>query len=639
MLQSTGHTVLTLIERWASGVQTCQRPVLVVTGIAGAIGLILLYSILLLIRARREARKFREELAELAARRQAAESTREADANLLAGLIPLIRTPINTILSFIDLALKTGLDSELREHLDTLRTSADWLSHIANDVHELSRIEAGELQVSDVPFSISECLRSALKLMEPETSARKLVTGCKIDPQVPDVVCGDPTRLRYLVFNLLEYAVSFTASGDIILSAALASDSADDVLVRVAITGTGVEIPPAERLLLLELFRQADAGTVLKSDAPDLGLVISRRLVGLMGGSMESRSQLGAGSIFEFTVRFRKQQTAMEAGAPVYVPVSVPESAPVSVPKSLGLRALSILVAEDNALTRGLLTKGLESAGHRVWAAANSIEIAHNVQTEGFDLILMDLEMPNSLEATRAIRAAEAPGLRVPICALTAHTLPADRNRWAAAGIDSFIAKPIAVDHEVLQLVSELAAQPSGAWTPDPGESEVALEAIPGNATDFLHEEEPGSLDSSAYLFARAAGAETNGFSDSCAIAIDGVETLVIQNSDGPDSGGPGCDENALREVNLGAEIVSCLAGIEASYDNSDDSGPAANVPLSAPAGLALLEASGEWTQPSAPPVEPDRDPFAQARKSLSKSSFGIRVIHSDGDPSERNLI
>jgi hypothetical protein len=135
------------------------------------------------------------------------------------------------------------------------------------------------------------------------------------------------------------------------------------------------------------------------------------------------------------------------------------------------------------------------------------------------------------------------------------------------------------------------------------------------------------------------AGAETNGFSDSCAIAIDGAGTLVIPDSDEPDGDEPDCNENALPDVNLGAEIVSCLAGIEASYDHSDDSGPAAKVPLSAPAGLALLEAAGERTQPSAPPVEPDRDPFAQARKSLSKSSFGIRVIHSDGDPSDRNLI
>jgi hypothetical protein len=181
--------------------------------------------------------------------------------------------------------------------------------------------------------------------------------------------------------------------------------------------------------------------------------------------------------------------------------------------------------------------------------------------------------------------------------------LPADRNRWAGAGIESFIAKPVIVD-KVLQLVSELARQPSGAWAPDPGESEFALEAIPGNAPDFLRDE-----------------AETNGFAEACA----------------PDS-----DEHLLREINQGAETVSCLVGIEASYDNSDDSGPAANVPLSAPAGLALLEAAGEWTQPSPspapPPVEP-ADPFAQARKSLSKSSFGIRVIHNDGDPSERDLI
>ena len=584
-LQSYGQSVLTLLERLVSGAQTwvrasagCQRSVLVAAGAAGAGLLMFVYGSVLLIRARRETRKAREALVKLAALRQVAESANEASANLLAGMIPLIRTPINAIVGFFDLALKTGLDPELHEHLDAVRTSADWLSHIANDAHELSRIEAGKLQLSDIPFSISECLLSAMKLMEPEASARKLVTDCKIDPRLPELVCGDPTRLRYLIFNLLDYAVSFSGSGNIILSAALESISADDVLVRVAVTGTGVEIPPAERLLTLEPFGQADAGVVLKSDATDFGLVISRRLVDLMGGSMECQSELGVGSTFEFTVRFRKQKTAAEAGAPVLAPESV------------GLKELSILVAEDNSLHRRLTTKDLESAGHRVWVAANVEEVAHNVQTEGFDLILMDSEMPGSLETAQAIRAAEAPGLRVPICALTTHASPTDRNRWEDAGIDGFIAKPIVVD-EVLQLVSKL-----------------------GEGT-----------------------ANTNGFD----IALDtGGEAPIAEPNDWlisteRDSGEPDSGENILREVNQGAEIASCLAGIEASYDNSDDSEPSASAQLSVPAGLALLEV----TQDDGPTPGAQWDPFEQARKSLSSSRFGVRVIHSDGDPSDRNLI
>src|SRR5262249_24106539 len=157
------------------------------------------------------------------------------NANLLAGMIPLIRAPVNAIVSFFDLALKTGIDPDLQEHLDTVRSSADWLSRIASDAHELSHNIMGKLRLDETPFLLSECLFSAMKLVEPEASAKKLVTECKIDPQLPKMVCGDPTRLRYLIFNLLDYTLGFTVDGSITLCAALESNSGDDALVRIAI--------------------------------------------------------------------------------------------------------------------------------------------------------------------------------------------------------------------------------------------------------------------------------------------------------------------------------------------------------------------------------------------------------------------
>jgi hypothetical protein len=227
----------------------------------------------------------------------------------------------------------------------------------------------------------------------------------------------------------------------------------------------------------------------------------------------------------------------------------------------------------------------------------------------------MDLEMPDSLEATRAIRTAEAPGLHVPICALTAHALPTDRNTCVDAGFDGFIAKPILVD-EVLQLVSKLAE-----GTANTSGKAYISEADASSSTEFGATRPAFKTESD----------------DACTIAIDAVGKLVIADS----------DENVLREISQNAEIVTCLAGIEPSYNNSDDSGLAANAPLSAPAGLALLEASCQLTQQVASLVKQDDgptpiaawDPFGQARKSLSNSRFGVRVIHNDGDPSDRNLI
>jgi len=175
-----------------------------------------------------------------------------------------------------------------------------------------------------------------------------------------------------------------------------------------------------------------------------------------MVGTLGFQSQLGVGSTFEFTARFQKPKTAVTLEAPVRVPETVP-------PKQL-----SILLAEDDAVNRRLVTKVLESAGHRVWTAANGKDAAHNAQTQGFDLILMDIEMPGMdvLEATRAIRAAEAPSLHVPVYALTAHAMPDDRDKCFAAGMDGFITKPIAGD-EVLQLISDISAGRAKVWVAD----------------------------------------------------------------------------------------------------------------------------------------------------------------------------
>jgi signal transduction histidine kinase/DNA-binding NarL/FixJ family response regulator len=773
-LQSYGQSALTLFERLVSAAQAFggalgafQQPAVVATGATGLVLLLILLGVIFLcIRGRRETRKFREELAKLVTLTQAAESANQAKAEFLASMSHRIRTPMNAIVGFTDLALKTDLDPELRDYLDTVRTSADWLMHIANDVLEFSRIDAGRLQVEDVPFSISDCMLSAVKVVQQEASAKNLLTGCKLDPQLPEVVCGDPARLRHVLFNILDYAVRSSTSGSVILSAAIESNSGDDVLVRVAVTNTGGAIPSHEQLAM-----QVDAGAAVKPGSPGIGLAISRRLVDLMGGTLEFQGQLGAGSTFEFTARFRKHKTAGKI------------EAPVRGPQSVGLKELSILLAEDNAVNRQLITKVLESAGHRVWTAATGKDAAHSVQIQGFDLILMDVEMPDmdGVQATQAIRAAEPPDLHVPIYAVTAHVLPGDRDRCFAAGMDGFITKPIVVD-EVLQLVSDIAAgtakvgvanrasdsrgavlrpeanecampaQPviskenpdndsiatvaqtsstdlgtiaghgepaasavvpdfrsiaidfaenvltpeyveeevtgasdiaalgteSGESTADSGEDDSAIHSIlsdPGDltvetasqsyllhadappSTDLLYGGEARSLESSLYLLAQAAEAEANDFSvvtmspvnaeseDAPKIEVEEAQDIAIHAAE--ELRAAASDEKVLAEVNQSTAIIGTLALEEAPNAKLDNSGVTANAPLSAPAGLALLQATCELEEQSPSVAKQDDDPshaaawnpFEQARKSLSNSRFDVRVIHSDGDPSERNLI
>ncbi len=725
-LQSYGQGALTLWGRLLYATQISARsaaafpgPILLaVVAAVVAAPLVVVCIVFLQIRARRHTRQLREELAKQVARADTAESANVAKAEFLASMSHQIRTPLNAIVGFTELALKTDLHRELREYLDTVRTSADWLMYTVNDVLEFSRIEAGRVQLDNVPFSISECISSAMKIVEREAASKKLVTGCKIDPQLPQMVCGDPTRLRHIIFNLLDNAVRFTTSGSVILSAALESDSAEDVLVRVTVTDTGIGIPPAKRPQIFEPFQRVEGGATVKSRASVLGLSISRKLVELMGGTMDFQSQLGAGSTFEFTARFQKDKTAVEPDAPV------------DATKTTGPKELSILVVEDNAVNRRLITKVLESAGHRVWTAENGQDAVQNVKTEAFDLILMDMQMPDldGLEATRAIRAGEASGLRVPIYALTAHVLPSDRDKCLAAGMDGFLTKPIAVD-ELLHLVSKLAPgglAPStlapgtlaaGALAPETAattaadlaldvrnksprapspdlkqdakedKKEIAIapsdDAVPAKyarqektpASDVAEvRAEPRAeprpelapkLDPSPYFLAPVSAEEANdlsgesdldvdagvnGFYDldiaeACAMAINGAGNFLRE---GPrDNVVPDLHTNLLPEVDPTPVFVSVLRPVEPSYAGVADNPSAANGKLSAPLGLALLEATSQVTRES-PSVanEPDGrtsgtswDPFEQARKALTNSRFDVRVIHNNGDPSDRNLI
>jgi CheY-like chemotaxis protein len=253
------------------------------------------------------------------------------------------------------------------------------------------------------------------------------------------------------LFNLLDNAVKFTSVGSVMLSATLESKSNDGTLVRVSIADTGIGIPPQKQKYLFEPFRPADDAAASGTfGGHGLGLAISRKLVELMGGSIEFQSQLGAGTTFQFTAWFRKAESLR---------------AQEEKPQQRGASAhLSILVAEDNAVNRRLLTKILETAGHRVTCASTGKEAVQQFAAQGFDLILMDMEMPDmdGLEATQIIRATEPATAHVPIYAITAHTMPGDRERCFAAGMDGFLSKPVEVD-AVLKIASDLAS-------PSPGE-------------------------------------------------------------------------------------------------------------------------------------------------------------------------
>jgi signal transduction histidine kinase/AmiR/NasT family two-component response regulator len=394
---------------------------------------------------RRRTRVIQDQKDAEAALREAAEMANRAKAQFLATMSHEIRTPMNAIIGFTDLALKSNLSSELREYLDTVRTSADWLMHIVNDVLEFSRIEAGRLQLDKTTFSLADCIRSTIKIVQPEAAAKGLLVRYKIDGQIPNSVCGDPMRVRQVLFHLLDNAVKFTTSGSVMLVATLDSKSSDAVLIRISVADTGIGIPPQKQKFLLEPFRPDEVTDQTLTGSGGLGLAIARKLVEMMGGKIEFTSQLGAGTTFQFTAWFDKVQR-------------MPESVSAQL-AGAGTKQLSILVAEDNAVNRRLITKVLESAGHRVVSVANGKEAVSTFGTEIFDLILMDMEMPDmdGVEATRMIRLHEPNDSHIAIYALTAHTSSADRERCFAAGMDGFMSKPIEID-DVLKIVARVAS-------------------------------------------------------------------------------------------------------------------------------------------------------------------------------------
>jgi signal transduction histidine kinase/ActR/RegA family two-component response regulator len=392
-------------------------------------------------------RRMRAAVAKETALREAAEASNRANAEFLASMSHEIRTPMNAIAGFTELALRMHVSPELREYLGTVRTSAQWLMHVVNDVLEFSRVETSGTQLEDTRFSVGGCIQSAIKTIEPEAAAKGLTISCKLDSQIPLVLRGDPARLRQVMFNLLENAVKYTKMGGVTVTATLESRSTDAVLVRISVTDTGAGIALSRQEQIfepLELDKQANG---IRVASAGLGLAIARKLVRRMGGTIEVKSELGTGSTFEFTAWFRK------AAKPAASDGQGLQSTATSQP-------LSILIAEDNALSRRLAMKLLQSAGHRVTETANGREVVELCSREIFDLILMDIEMPetNGFEATERIRKGNSLNSHVPIYALTAHALAGDRERCLAAGMDGYISKPIEVE-AVLKIVSQIASR------------------------------------------------------------------------------------------------------------------------------------------------------------------------------------
>jgi signal transduction histidine kinase/ActR/RegA family two-component response regulator len=378
------------------------------------------------------ARKWRARLAAEVSSRETAEAANQIKADFLAYMSHQIRIPFIAIIEFTELALDSPLNPELRDYLGTVRTSADWLNHVANDVLEFARIEAGSLKLEQADFSLADCIRSTVNIVRAEADARHLALKYRIDEKIPAQLRGDAGRLRQILFNLVENAVKSTISGSVILTAQAGAVSSNSVRVQFNVADTGIGMSEERQKDIFEpLVQGPSVDRKWKSSA--FGLGISQRLVGMMGGAIEAQSLLGAGTTVQFDVCFDV--------------VATPLVAPHSPQAGDTARAhgLSVLVAEDARILAKAL---LDANRHTVIEAGDGQQVLPLFAQRPVDLVLMDIDLPhiNGLETTRKIRATERPGSHALIYALTANTSSADRNSLRAAGLDGFLAKPVDID-------------------------------------------------------------------------------------------------------------------------------------------------------------------------------------------------
>ena len=397
----------------------------------------------------------RAQLAREATLKDAAQAASVAKSQFLANMSHEIRTPLHGLIGMTDLAIEAPSGPDRRQCLELVKQCGTSLLSVINDILDISKIEAGRLQLDPVPFSLRQFLRAATPVLTVSAKQKGLQLELSIDHEVPDALIADSSRLNQILLNLAGNAIKFTEHGGVFISVACAELRPSSTVLRFAIRDTGIGIEPEKIETIFEVFSQADSSITRRFGGTGLGLAISSNLVSMMGGRIWVESTPQAGSTFFFTAEMMLDQTPRPANP-----------APVAAPHpTVKRRPLHILLAEDNTVNQIVATRILERNGHSVVRASHGEEALALFARETFDAILMDVQMPvmDGLMATRKIRERETETQsHVPVIALTARAMQEDESICLEAGMDAYLSKPLQCD-DLLRTLDELTASRDGA--------------------------------------------------------------------------------------------------------------------------------------------------------------------------------
>jgi signal transduction histidine kinase/ActR/RegA family two-component response regulator len=393
---------------------------------------------------------------DLSKARDAAEAANRVKSEFLAAMSHEIRTPLNGILGMLHLLANSPLDADQRAKLEALQGSAESLLSLLNDILDIAKIEAGRIDLHIAPFSMRDLIGNLVTLWQPSTLAKGLTLTAGVAPEMPAMLMGDANRLNQVISNYLSNAVKFTERGSVTVRAT--AQPVDDELyeISVAVTDTGPGIAPEMQARLFQKYSQAELAA-RKPGSTGLGLAISKELIQRMNGAVGVESTPGRGATFWLRLRCR---VAEGAGA------SSEGLDDETLLQQPGNRKLHILVAEDNLINQRVVCTMLELGGHSFTVAKDGTEAVAAVQRETFDLVLMDVQMPNmdGPTAAQAIRKLGGDFAALPIVALTANAIAGDAERYTAAGMNFYLSKPFSPDQ--LSTILRRAAGPDVARIP-----------------------------------------------------------------------------------------------------------------------------------------------------------------------------